>query len=184
MKLVFFLEEPSIWEMLKILLPKIVPEHDYKAVIFEGKQDMEKRLGGKLRAWLHTENVRFIVIRDQDSGDCVQIKQRLADICWQAGKPDVLIRIACHELESFYLGDLAAVGKAFALPNLYKQQNSRKFRNPDRLANAAEELKKLVNRQYGKMSGSRAIAPHLNLDGNNHSHSFNMLINSLANMSQ
>lgn len=184
MKLVFFLEEPSIWEMLKILLPKIVPEHDYQAVIFEGKQDMERRLGGKLRGWLHTENIRFIIIRDQDSGDCVQIKQKLADICRQAGKSDVLIRIACHELESFYLGDLAAVGKAFALPNLHNQQNNRKFRDPDRLGNAAQELKQLSNRQYQKISGSRAIAQHLNLDGNNRSHSFNMLINSLSKMFQ
>lgn len=49
------------------------------------------------------------MLRDKDSGDCVETKNRLAGICRDAGKPNALIRIACHELESWYLGDLSAV---------------------------------------------------------------------------
>ena len=40
------------------------------------------------------------------------------------------------------MGDLAAVGTAFDLPRLAGKQQSKKFRNPDALANAQEELKK------------------------------------------
>jgi hypothetical protein len=51
----------------------------------------------------------FVVLRDQDSGDCLEIKERLMALCGRAGKEDALVRIACRELESFYLGDLKAV---------------------------------------------------------------------------
>ncbi len=51
-----------------------------------------------------------------------------------------------------------------------------KFRNPDLLNNAADELNRLTHGVYQKISGSRMIAPLLKTDGSNHSHSFNVLI--------
>jgi hypothetical protein len=96
-------------------------------------------------------------------------------LCVEAGRADALVRVACHELESFYLGDLAAVEEGLALDGLAKQQKKRKFRNPDMLANAAEELTKLTRQHYQKVDGSRRIGPCLRLDGCNKSHSFNIL---------
>lgn len=174
-QLVFFLEEESAKIMLEGVLPRILPEHiTYKCVVFEGKQDLEKKLLRKLKGWLNAENTHFIVLHDQDSNDCKKIKQRLRDICIEAGRPETLIRIACHELESFYLGDLKAVGTAFSKNNLAEQQLGRKFRNPDELANPVEELKRLIP-EYQKLAGSRKIAPLMNLD-DNRSHSFRVLI--------
>ncbi len=70
-RIVFFLEEPSAKEMLKGVLPKILPDDMIlQYVVFEGKQDLEKRLPIRLRAW-QTPNTLFVVMRDQDSGDCV-----------------------------------------------------------------------------------------------------------------
>jgi hypothetical protein len=175
MRLVFFLEEPSAGYMLDGVLPRLLPDNvSYLWVPFDGKQDLEKQLPRKLKGWLHTEDTRFIILRDQDGGDCKKIKARLHDICVQAGKPDVLIRIACRELESFYLGDLHAVGKGFNKPRLAETQNSRKFRNPDGLGNPIQELERLVP-EYEKGSGSRVISPHLNLE-TNYSCSFRALI--------
>lgn len=55
----------------------------------------------------------FLVMRDQDRADCRDVKARLQDLVRATGKQDkTLIRIACHELESFYLGDLEAVEKS------------------------------------------------------------------------
>lgn len=179
MKLVFFLEEPSARAMLEGILPVIAAEHEWQFVEFDGKQDLEKRLAHKLSGWLHAENTRFIVLRDQDSGDCGVIKDRLWQICTGAGKPDVLIRIACRELESFYLGDLAAVGEAFG-KSLAKYQQNHKFRQPDKLNNAKQELKKLVP-EYQEISGSRQIAPLL-LRQSNASHSFNILVSGIRNL--
>ncbi|WP_289021050.1 DUF4276 family protein [Desulfobacter postgatei] len=178
---VFFLEEPSAKEMLQGVLPRILPAGiSIRFVIFQGKQDLEKNLNIKLRAW-KLPNCSFVVMRDQDSGDCKKIKENLANICEQAGKKGVLIRIACHELESFYLGDLTAVEKGLDLKGLERKKKQRKFRNPDLLTNPSEEMFKLTNNIYDKVSGSRAIAPYLALESNT-SKSFNTLISGIKKL--
>lgn len=178
--LVIFLEEPSAKEMLKGLLPRLLPENINPIyVVFEGKQDLEKRFHLQLRAWLAPDAI-FVVMRDQDSGDCVVIKQNLVQKCINAGKPDTLVRIACHELESWYLGDLKAIEQAVGPNGLSAKQGKRKFRTPDTMANPSEELKKL-SPQYQKVSGSRAIGPLLDID-NNRSTSFNIFISGIRRL--
>lgn len=178
--LVFFLEEPSAREMLKALLPNILQEHvETQFVVFEGKQDLEKRLPIRLKGWQRPD-ARFVVMRDQDSGECVSIKQDLLSKCVAAGKPDALVRIACRGLEAFYLGDLDAVARAIGPTNLGSYQRKAKYRNPDALGNPADELKKLAP-SYQKVSGSRAIGPLLGKN-NNCSSSFNALINGVQNI--
>lgn len=144
--LVFLLEEPSMKALLEVLLPRIIPSYvNFKCIAHRGKQDLEKSIPRKLKAW--NTPAKFIIIRDQDSGDCLEIKQQLFDLCQQSGRSDVLIRIVCHELESWFLGDLAAVEKAFKLRTgkLNQKQNNTKYKNPDRLNSAKQELKKLVS---------------------------------------
>jgi len=179
-QLVFFLEEPSAREMLKGLLPKLLPANvTPQYVVFEGKQDLEKRLTMRLKAWQHP-NAKFIVMRDQDNGNCVTIKQNLVQQCTASGKPETLVRIACHELETFYLGDLNAVELAIGPSKIGNLQNKAKYRDPDRLANPSEELKKLAP-DYQKVSGSRAIGPLLDIN-NNQSNSFNALVNGVRRL--
>lgn len=178
--IVFFLEEPSAKEMLQGVIHRILPDEILiRYVVFQGKQDLEKNLKIKLRAWT-LPNCSFVVMRDQASGDCKEIKEKLANICEKAGRKGVLIRIACHELESFYLGDLAAVEKGLDLKGIERKKKQRKFRDPDLLANPSEEMFKLTNNIYDKVSGSRAIAPHLALESNS-SKSFNTLISGIKN---
>lgn len=147
-ELVFLLEERSAKVMLEGFLPKILPEHIVpRYIIFEGKTDLEKNLSRKLRAWLNPQT-RFVVLQDQDSGNCTDVKNNLVRLCNQAGKPNTLVRIACRELESWYIGDLKAVEHGLGLSGLAKQQDKRKFRNPDMLNNAYEELSKVTARKY------------------------------------
>ena len=182
MTIVFFLEEPSAEEMLKGILPKILPNHiTPRFIVFQGKQDMDKQLVRRLRLW-RTPNSRFLVLRDKDSGDCRVIKQNLLDKCNAAHKPDTIVRIACHELESFYLGDLLAVDKGLELRSLSRLQNKRKYREPDKLTNPAMELMWLTQNCYQKVSGSRVISKYLDLE-NNLSHSFNVLVKTIKNIS-
>lgn len=83
--LVFFLEEPSAREMLQGVVPRLVPETvSVRYIPFEGKQDMSRQLERKLRGWLAPDTC-FIVLRDQDSGDCMQVKQELAQLCCTLG---------------------------------------------------------------------------------------------------
>ncbi|MEB4591695.1 DUF4276 family protein [Candidatus Thiothrix sp. Deng01] len=178
--LVFFLEEPSSREMLKGLLPRLLPETiGTQYVVFEGKQDLEKRLPKRLAAW-QIPDCRFVVLRDQDSGNCVSIKQGLLQKCQDAGKTDALVRIACRELESWYLGDLQAVEQALKVNGLSSQQDKSKYRDPDSLGNPAEELAKLVP-TYQKVSGSRVLGPHLDIE-NNRSTSFRFFVSGVRKL--
>jgi len=175
--LVFFLEEPSAKEMLKGLLPRILADDVYcQYVVFEGKQDLEKRLPMRLRAWQIPDSL-FVVLRDKDSGNCLEIKQGLVQKCINAGKPDTLVRIACHELESWYLGDLQAVETGIGSVGLAKKQNNRKYRTPDLLANPAQELANIAP-NYQKVSGSQLIGLQLN-SKKNRSTSFNFFISGI-----
>jgi len=180
--LVFCLEEESAKLLLQGFLPKLIPSDiEIRYLVFEGKQDLRKQLGKRLRGWI-APNTRFVVIHDQDSADCVKVKSELKDICNRAGKPDTLIRIACHELESFYLGDLRAVEEALSIAGLSRLQASRKFRTPDALNNAAEELKKITANKYQKLNGSRSISAKMLADGSNRSQSFNHLCSGILKL--
>ncbi len=164
-KIVFMLEEPSMKELLDIFLPKLLPQGVYfKTVPHEGKQDLEKSITRKLRAWKEP-GVRFIIVRDQDGGDCHRIKDELISICTRSGRADSVVRIVCNELESWFLGDLVAVAAAYNKPSIIRLQGKRKYRNPDSIANAAEELKKLIP-EYQKLQGARSIAQHIDRDRN------------------
>ena len=183
--MVFFLEEPSAKEMLKGVLPRLLPEIEFICIVFEGKQDLEKQLVRRLRHWNKPNSV-FLVMRDQDQGNCMDIKKRLQDLCREAGKPETLVRIACHELESFYLGDLNAVENGLGLFNIAKNQRKKKFRDPDNNTNyPSVVLEDLTGGTYQKVMGSRSIAPHLSIDENvNTSHSFNELLSGIKKLVQ
>jgi hypothetical protein len=177
-EIIFLLEEPSMAEVLKRLVPPLVPQHtNCQFVPHEGKNDLEKSIPRKLRA-INSRDVLFVVVRDKNSGDCKKVKKKLQELCKQGHRPDTLVRIVCHQLESWYLGDLKAVEKAYGLHGIARRQGENKFRNPDRLANAEQELRRLAPR-YQKIGGSRLIAPYMDINSNK-SHSFHVFINGLC----
>jgi hypothetical protein len=179
-EIVFLLEERSMLEALQILTPPLMPSDvRCRFIPHDGISDLEKSIPRKLRAWLDTD-ARFIVVRDKHSSDCRKVKHNLLRLCKEGRQPDTLVRIVCHELESWYLGDLAAVEKAYHLKGVAKRQDKAKYRNPDRLANAEQELRRLAP-QYQKIAGSRRIAPHMSL-ANNKSHSFRVLIDGIRRL--
>jgi hypothetical protein len=143
---------------------------------------MEKQLCKRLRGYLNPQT-RFIVLRDLDSEpDCKKLKEKLTDYCQQAGQMDkTLIRIACRELESFYLADLEAVGTALSIPRLTSYQNKSRFRKPDLLPNPSRELATLTKDYYQKISGSNAIGQFLDPE-NTRSSSFYHLIQGIRRM--
>lgn len=175
--LVFFLEERSAQAMLEGLLPRLFGDAaniNFKFIVFEGKQDLEKQIEKRLRGWQLPNSV-FVVLRDQDIGDCKPIKERLVQKCQNAGHPTALVRIACRELESWYLGDLAAVELGLGISGLRKHSVTKTYRTPDRLQLPYQELRKLTKEQYQRIAGSRAIGPKLSLT-DNRSHSFNVFL--------
>lgn len=182
-EMVFLLEELSAKALLESLLPRILNKDvTFRCIPFEGKQDLEKQLMRKIRGY-QNDHARFIVLRDQDSHPiCMDIKRQLLKLCSDSGKGDrCLVRIACTELETFYLADLSAVKQALELNGLARQQDGRKYRAPDQLGNPSKELKTLTVHRYEKVAGSRAIGQHLDPD-NTRSPSFRNLIAAIRRM--
>lgn len=175
-------EEPSMEECLKIILPKLLPDgFELGSNVFirphQGKQHLQKSVPKKARAFSHyTEEVVLIVLQDQDSNDCIKLKHKLVELCKQ-GNCKHLVRIVCRELEAWYVGDMQAVEKVYPRFKASKYYKNRKFRNPDN-CNAADELSKLIP-QFQKGHASRNIPIHMDLD-NNRSESFNQFKSGLA----
>jgi Domain of unknown function (DUF4276) len=162
-RVVFLLEEPSMKVLLEGLLPRLLPSLPFLCITHEGKQDLERSIPRKLKAW-REPGVRFVVVRDNDRGDCHALKARLADLCREGGHPETLIRIACQELEAWYLGEPEALAKAYG-DRLSGLANKARYRNPDALPRPSEELAKLVP-AYQKISGARRLGPLLSEEGN------------------
>ncbi len=184
-ELVFLLEERSAKVMLESFLPRVLDERvEFKLIAFEGKQDLEKRMTMRMQAYLNPE-ARFIVMRDQDSvPDCKVIKSKLVEKCNASGRgKHSLVRIACRELEAFYLADLLAVENALDIKGLSAKQRGAKFRSPDYLVSPSHELKAVTGHRYEKISGSREIGRYLNVKGER-SDSFRNLVEGIKRLEQ
>ncbi len=182
-ELVFLLEERSAAALLESLLPRILPQGvSHRLITFEGKQDLAKQLEHRLRGY-RNQKARFLVMVDQDrEPECRRAKAALVRLCQQSGRAEAcLVRIACRELETFYLGDLQAVAEAFNIAGLAEKQQRAKYRNPDRLANPASELGQLTAGSYQKVSGSREIGRLLDLR-NHRSASFYQLVRGIERL--
>lgn len=174
---VFFVEGPSEQDFLKAFVPTLLPDRlTVHYQVFQGKQDMEKRLALRMRGW-RQPNTCFVVLRDQDSGDCLLIKNGLKKICRSAGHPHAVVRIACKELETFFVGDWTGVSAAFDLPALAKLSAKAMYRQPDVLGSPSSELKKHIP-TYQKRDGARRIGPHIDPDRNT-SQSFQALLRTI-----
>jgi len=182
-EIVFLLEESSMEETLKGLLPRVLRNDiSLKYIKFDGKRDLEKKLPRKLRGYLKPDS-KFVILRDQDSGDCITIKKRLKSLCVQSNKPDALVRIVCRELESWFLGDLAAIEAGLGLIGLAQRQSEKKFRNPDNHNNAKQILKELTGGRYRRTSSAREISFHLDPE-NNTSHSFRVFVEGVKKIAE
>ncbi len=180
-ELVFFLEEPSAAEFLKEIIKKIAidPEIHVRYIVFKGKSDLKRNIQKKLTGWTN-KRARFIIIHDKDSSDCKELKREIQNLCNSTQKI-VKVRIACGELESFYLGDLQAVETAFNIDGLCLLQSKKKFRDPDSLGNPVQVLSQITNYRYHKILGSREISKHLSVTTNK-SRSFKMLIGAIQEL--
>jgi hypothetical protein len=166
--LVIFTEEPSMKAFLETVIRRLYPEILFTNRAYRGKQDLEANVAQHIQRW-QMPNCKFIVVHDQDSWDCIALKNTLLAKC-SAVSSNVTVRIACHELESWYWGDLTAVGTAFSKPNITSLSRNRKYRVPDAIVNPKSELKKHLPR-YEQIAGAKAIAEHIDIKRNT-SHSF------------
>jgi len=160
--ILFLLEEVSACEMLKKMMPRLFPTLSCKYRTFSGKPDLLLRLEKTIRN--HTdEDCHFVIVCDQDADDCVKLKQKISESCQKTGrKARCHIRIACRELESWYLAQLDVVSRHFGVPEVVNLQD-KKYRYPDHIDKPSEELKRITKGNYQKVKGSRKMGEYLNL---------------------
>lgn len=175
--IVLMTEEPSMLVTLESLItrffPQRVKDRDWMVSAFSGKSDLEKNIPIKMRGW-KWGNPFFIILRDADGGDCVALKEHLAGLAnpWDT---EYKIRVVCQELESWFIGDCEAVRKAY--PRCVFSNETKSYRNPDRLTNASQELSKLTGDQT-KLHRAKSISVHLE-PSRNCSRSFQVLFKTL-----
>lgn len=178
MKLVFLLEEKSMKYFLDGILPKILPEGvDFRTVPHEGKSDLQKSIKIKLFAW-NEPDVKFVIVQDQDSNDCRELKRQLLKLC-EGTQKSVLIRIACHELEAWYFGDLEAVSLAYG-KNHGKIAQKKKYRILDEIVAPKMELQAIVP-EHQQIDGAKRIAEYIEIERNT-SVSFRMFVSGVRRL--
>jgi hypothetical protein len=175
-KIVFLLEERSMKALLEGLIPRFLPDLQFQCIPHEGKHDLEKSIPRKLRAW-HEPGARFVIVYDNDGGNCIELKQRLTALCSDSGRPDTLVRIACQELEAWYFGDPEALALSFDRKQLRTIGNRSCYRDPDSIRYPSKELSKLIP-EFQKISGARKMSYHLSRT-TNRSGSFNAMMDGL-----
>lgn len=170
MEIVFLVEEASAANLLKTLLPSMLPPGlSFRVLAHRGKNDLKRSIPRKLREW-RTPDTRFVVLHDQDGRDCLALKDELRQLCHQAGRPDTLVRIVCQELESWYFGDVEALAEVYGEAALTKIRGKAPFRVPDRIAKPSRELERLIP-EFQKGSASESV-PGFMLPERNVSQSF------------
>jgi hypothetical protein len=102
---------------------------------------------------------------DQDTNDCKQLRRELSKLCNEAGHPDVLVRIACYELEAWYCGDLGALGQVYPNFNAAAHQTKARFRQPDAITKPSLLLRTLIP-EFQKGAAARAMPEHMDIDAN------------------
>lgn len=181
-RIVFLLEEPSMKTLLLGLLPRFFPgwvEHEhYLCIPHEGKSDLDKSIPIKLKAW-RVPCDRFVIVRDNDNANCVDVKARLLAVCKANGRPDTLVRLICQELESWYIGDIEALVQGFG-PMLDTPTLRKRFVEPDTWQKPSKDLERLIP-EFQKGSGARLMGQHLRETGNL-SHSFNVFVDGLKRL--
>ena len=113
MNLVVLTEESSMKTTLEHLLPKLGIDLNRVTIIaHDGKSDLERSIPRKLRGWL-APGTRFLILRDNDRGDCRARKAHLASLVDAGGKTgQAKVRIVCQELEAWFLADVPALVSA------------------------------------------------------------------------
>ena len=135
-RLVFFLEEPSAQKFLLRFLPKIgFQQCEYEIQRpYEGKRDLLKYFTDDLRDW-RNPNDQFLILVDQDMDNCQQLKDdricaKARERCGEQAEK-MQVRIACWELEAWYLGDISALRCAYPDARDSTWKKIRRAENPD-----------------------------------------------------
>ena len=149
-----------------------------------GRTDLQRSI--RIKANARHFCSQMIVVHDLDAHpDCRELEQQILSIA-QNATCRMTVRVVCSELESWFLGDLDAVAKAYNIRLEPLKANQAKLRDPDRLINAAEEFARLLKsagKSFRKTDAASRIGAEIDLTpGRNRSRSFNSMLKTLCDV--
>jgi len=181
-------EEPSIKNVFEVILPKILPQNvNFHILVHQGKNDLKKVLSEKIASLSRVEGAKILITMDQDANDCKQLKQKLSDLIGKNCNCDYKIRIVCRELESWLLGDLSAIERAFPKFKSGLYTKKPQMRNVDKTKGKPSDLLLRIipefkdRKNLPKIELSKKVAPFLDIV-NNCSPSFNHTIKAIRQL--
>lgn len=170
-RLEILVEEKSMEQFLKGFLPRVLPagfslNENCFVYPHEGKSDLQKRLPKRVRAYQNYPNpVYLMVVQDQDSHNCVDLKRQLIKLIEQESiNIHFMVRIACRELENWFLGDLYTLEKLYPKSKATKYTHKAKFRDADKVG-GAYELEKII-RTFSKLNLARQMGSEIRTEEN------------------
>ncbi len=197
-RLVLLVEEESMRVALEALLPAVVRGVPHEVIVFQGKADLLRKLPSRLAGLRHEVpyGVRIAILLDRDDDDCRELVEKLRAAVQGAGlavdragprRGDVLCRVACEELEAWFLGDVAALCAAY--PSVPPTLADRAlFRDPDAVPGGTWERLERVLQDAGyyrdrfpKTKVAAEVARDMRVD-RNRSHSFQVTISGLRRL--
>jgi hypothetical protein len=192
-QLEILLEEPSMGNVIEGILAKIETndiEYNHRIHTHQGKAHFLQQLPKILKGynnWLKNpavSNFRLLIIIDSDKDDCLELKQRILDLCQLHQLTTISkVRIAMPMLESWFFGDANALEQALPQIKKLKLGTSATYRQPENRPDPARDLDRELKsvgytEGYKKLEHSKAIVQYMTIDGNKAS-SFNATINAL-----
>ena len=161
--LVFLLEEPSMHTFLEGARLRLPIPGDTQIVyrVAGGYRNMRRLLVTNLRkSW--PPGTRFVVLCDKDKADCIERKDDLVSAIPPHRRHEVLVRIVCYELESWYFGDPDTLSEIY--PGFRQVRGQARFRSPDSLQQPSAQLMELTG--YRKRQLAERLGPILQLETN------------------
>ena len=163
----FLVEEPSTEKALRGFLPKIIPQEviwDIKNLGCKSRllAELPKRLTGYANMLKAGMDKRVVILVDRDDEDCEKLKKQLEKMAKEAGlatkkhplkgRWQVVTRIACEELEAWFLGDPEALCQAYPkIPAGYI--TGQKYRAPDEIKGGTWEAAEYLLQKHGYFKG-------------------------------
>jgi hypothetical protein len=188
--IVFLVEDYSMRKFFEGFLPRLGFEESlFEIKHHRGKEDLISHLN-KIIPSLSKRAQQIIVIIDQDKQDCVALKNKIKEkmvrcVC------EYKIRIACYELEAWFLGDMEAIAKCSPRFKASSFQGKKKYRDIDNIEKPSSVIEKIVpdwkDKYASKPQFAETIAPFVslkkqNLKQANRSHSFHVLLETLYSL--
>ena len=169
-------------EGIRRLFDPEIAQSKWKIIPHQGKQHLLGGLPTTFRALASIGgDKKIVVLCDQDSDDCRELKREIRNKIPTAFRGRTLIRIVCCELEAWYLGDKKALVDAYPDCGRIGSRDWRK--NPDGFSKPSSKIREKA-RGFNKVAAGEKVSGKIRNLENNRSPSFRVFVSGLRGLCQ